>query len=321
MAARPRVVLVRAPGHGVSRRDRRHGQARRRGAAGPRDRRRLPRAGRAGRHRPRAAPGAACRRLARITFVATVGEEGLGDLRGVKQLFKDTLGEGRRSVRRRSTAPGLGVTNVGVGSLATGSRSRGRAVTASPPSAWRIRSMRWDGRSRKSRSFRCPASPKTTFNVGRVGGGTSVNSIPADAWMEVDMRSSTRASLAALDAQVSEERSTRPSPRRTTAGARRARSRSSRSVSAIARPDRRRPIRRSCEPRRRCTGRSDCRFALERELHRREHPDEPPHSGDHDRRRRPRRRRARASPSRSTRPIRGVGTERALLLTIALAQK
>ena len=33
-----------------------------------------------------------------------------------------------------------------------------------------------------------PRQPKTTFNVGRVGGGTSVNAIPFEAWMEVDMQ-------------------------------------------------------------------------------------------------------------------------------------
>ena len=47
-----------------------------------------------------------------------------------------------------------------------------------------------------------PRDPKTTFNVGRVGGGTSVNSIAAEAWMEIDMRSSDRASLTAIDAKM-----------------------------------------------------------------------------------------------------------------------
>ena len=48
-------------------------------------------------------------------------------------------------------------------------------------------------------SFEVPTNPKTTFNVGRVGGGTSVNAIPFEAWMEVDMRSSDKASLEALN--------------------------------------------------------------------------------------------------------------------------
>src|SRR5262249_32315077 len=42
----------------------------------------------------------------------------------------------------------------------------------------------------------------TTFNVGRVGGGSGVNVIPSDAWMEIDLRSSSRTALAALDTQV-----------------------------------------------------------------------------------------------------------------------
>ena len=49
--------------------------------------------------------------------------------------------------------------------------------------------------------FQVPAEPKTTFNVGRIGGGTSVNSIPFEAWMEVDMRSADPASLQSLDAK------------------------------------------------------------------------------------------------------------------------
>jgi acetylornithine deacetylase/succinyl-diaminopimelate desuccinylase-like protein len=40
-----------------------------------------------------------------------------------------------------------------------------------------------------------PSRPKTTFNVGVVGGGTSVNSIPSESWMDVDIRSETREEL------------------------------------------------------------------------------------------------------------------------------
>ena len=47
--------------------------------------------------------------------------------------------------------------------------------------------------------LKVPSSPKTTFNVGVVGGGTSVNSIPVEQWMEVDMRSESRAELEKLN--------------------------------------------------------------------------------------------------------------------------
>jgi acetylornithine deacetylase/succinyl-diaminopimelate desuccinylase-like protein len=52
--------------------------------------------------------------------------------------------------------------------------------------------------------FQVPAKPRVTFNVGRIGGGTSVNSIAYEAWFEVDMRSSDAASLAAIDARFHE---------------------------------------------------------------------------------------------------------------------
>jgi acetylornithine deacetylase/succinyl-diaminopimelate desuccinylase-like protein len=44
-----------------------------------------------------------------------------------------------------------------------------------------------------------PARPRTTFNVGRVGGGTSVNAIAFESWMEVDLRSESPEALADLD--------------------------------------------------------------------------------------------------------------------------
>jgi acetylornithine deacetylase/succinyl-diaminopimelate desuccinylase-like protein len=51
---------------------------------------------------------------------------------------------------------------------------------------------------REVSTMRVSDTPRTTFNVGRVGGGTSVNSIPSEAWMEVDLRSESPERLAAL---------------------------------------------------------------------------------------------------------------------------
>ncbi|MEO8597146.1 MAG: M20/M25/M40 family metallo-hydrolase [Candidatus Solibacter sp.] len=135
-----------------------------------------------------------------ITFVADVGEEGLGDLRGMKSLFFDSLkGQVDKFVSVDGT--GLGITNVGVGSnrykvtfKGPGGHSYGAFGMANP-----IQAM---GRAiAKIDALQVPREPKTTFNVGRVGGGTSVNAIPFDAWMEVDMRSADPASLKDLDAR------------------------------------------------------------------------------------------------------------------------
>jgi tripeptide aminopeptidase len=134
-----------------------------------------------------------------VTFVANVGEEGLGDLRGVKELFKTTL---KDQIDRFVSIDGTGVhvTNVAVGShryrvtfKGPGGHSFGAFGMANPIGAM--------GRAiAKIEEMQVPKQPKTTFNVGRVGGGTSVNSIPFEGWMEVDMRSSDPASLAAVDA-------------------------------------------------------------------------------------------------------------------------
>ena len=134
-----------------------------------------------------------------VTFVANVGEEGLGDLRGVKQLFRETL---KDQIDDFISIDGTGVhvTNVAVGShryrvtfKGPGGHSFGAFGLANPMGAM--------GRAiAKIQEMQVPRQPKTTFNVGRVGGGTSVNSIPFESWMEVDMRSSDPASLAAVDA-------------------------------------------------------------------------------------------------------------------------
>ena len=135
-----------------------------------------------------------------ITFVGTVGEEGLGDLRGVKYLFREGLkGQIDRFVSIDGT--GLGITHIAVGSLryrvtfkGPGGHSYGAFGMVNPIHAL--------GRAMaRVADFEVPREPKTTFNVGRIGGGTSVNSIPFEAWAEVDMRSADPASLKSLDAK------------------------------------------------------------------------------------------------------------------------
>ncbi len=134
-----------------------------------------------------------------ITFVANVGEEGLGDSRGAKALFKETLKDQiDRFVSIDGT--GLSLTRIAVGShryrvtfKGPGGHSFGAFGLANPINAL--------GRAvAKIAEFQVPKTPKTTFNVGRIGGGTSVNSIPFEAWMEVDMRSSDATAIQAVDA-------------------------------------------------------------------------------------------------------------------------
>ena len=133
-----------------------------------------------------------------ITFVGTVGEEGLGDLRGVKHLLGVELAD---EVDRFVSVDGagLGITNGAVGSLryrvtfsGPGGHSFGTFGTASPIHALgRLISTVSD--------FDVPSVPKTTFTVGRVRGGTSINAIAETAWAEIDMRSIDSTALTRLE--------------------------------------------------------------------------------------------------------------------------
>jgi tripeptide aminopeptidase len=133
-----------------------------------------------------------------ITFVANVGEEGLGDLRGVRELFSALPGKIDAFVSIDGSEHGI--TTVGVGSHryrvtfhGPGGHSFGAFGLVNPIHAL--------GRAvGRIADLQVPGEPKVTFNVGRVGGGTSVNSIASDAWFEIDMRSSDAAALASIDA-------------------------------------------------------------------------------------------------------------------------
>lgn len=135
-----------------------------------------------------------------ILFVANVGEEGLGDLRGVRHLFNNEL-KGKITHFISIDGTGLEVTNTAVGVVryrvtfrGIGGHSYGAFGLASPVHAL--------GRAvEKISSFQVPKQPKTTFNVGRIEGGTSVNSIAHTAWMEVDMRSVSAEELQKLEAE------------------------------------------------------------------------------------------------------------------------
>ncbi len=134
-----------------------------------------------------------------ILFVGTVGEEGVGNLRGVRHLFKDlvsskithfisiddvglkTFNTAVGSDRFRVTFSGIGGHSYANFGISNPIHALGRTIA-------------------KFSDFIVPKKPKTTFNVGRIGGGTSVNSIAHSSWMEVDLRSEDRIELGKLNA-------------------------------------------------------------------------------------------------------------------------
>ncbi|CAN7174463.1 M20/M25/M40 family metallo-hydrolase [Acidovorax sp. LjRoot118] len=147
-----------------------------------------------------------------LVFVGNVGEEELGNLRGMKHLFAEHLDiDGMVALE---PAPDGTVLVLGTGShrhevTFKGPGGHSYAAFGQVPSA--IHGM---GRAiAKISEIRTPTSPKTTFTVGTVGGGTSVNTIAPEARMAVDIRSDAmepllateKQVLAAVDAAVAEE--------------------------------------------------------------------------------------------------------------------
>ncbi|HET6839278.1 MAG TPA: M20/M25/M40 family metallo-hydrolase [Bradyrhizobium sp.] len=135
-----------------------------------------------------------------VMFVGTVGEEELGNLRGVKALFRD-----HTDIDGFISIDGLGVSRVV--NQGTGSH-RYEMIFKGPgghsfaefglPSA--IHAM---GRAiAKISDLQTPSDPKTTFTVGTVSGGTSVNAIAGEAKMAVDMRSNSTEELLKLEARL-----------------------------------------------------------------------------------------------------------------------
>jgi acetylornithine deacetylase/succinyl-diaminopimelate desuccinylase-like protein len=140
------------------------------------------------------------RTIGDVMFVGTVGEEELGNLRGVKALFRD-----HADIDGFISIDGLGITRIV--NQATGSH-RYEMIFHGPgghsfqefglPSA--IHAM---GRAiAKISELQPPAEPKTTFTVGTVAGGTSVNAIAAEARLAVDMRSDSTEELLKLEAKL-----------------------------------------------------------------------------------------------------------------------
>ncbi|MBA2645236.1 MAG: M20/M25/M40 family metallo-hydrolase [Pyrinomonadaceae bacterium] len=136
-----------------------------------------------------------------MLFVGTVGEEGEGNLRGVRHLFSDGAWAKEISAFISLDGPGVErITHVALGSrryrvrfAGTGGHSWGDFGAANPVHAL--------GRAvARLTSYPAPARPRTTFNVGRIEGGAGVNVIAREATMDVDLRSESSQELNRLDA-------------------------------------------------------------------------------------------------------------------------
>jgi tripeptide aminopeptidase len=136
-----------------------------------------------------------------ILFVGNVGEEGEGDLRGVKYLM--LKGKYKDRIKRFLALDGgaqSAITRAGVGSKryrvvfkGPGGHSYGAFGLVNPAYAMAAAIARFA-------DVQVPSTPKTTYNVGAVKGGTSVNSIPFEVSMDVDIRSESCEEMHKVDA-------------------------------------------------------------------------------------------------------------------------
>jgi acetylornithine deacetylase/succinyl-diaminopimelate desuccinylase-like protein len=140
-----------------------------------------------------------------LLFVANVGEEGLGDLNGVKYLFQQSRHKARLKAfisvdginPARVVNAGTGVKRYRVTVRGPGGHSYGNF--GRPNAAHAIGRM-----IARLASIEVPGTPRTTYNVGKIGGGTAVNAIAEEAWMEVDLRSEAPAELDRLELKMME---------------------------------------------------------------------------------------------------------------------
>ncbi len=133
-----------------------------------------------------------------ILFVADVGEEGEGNLRGMRALVDSY----KKHLKYVLAMDGSATEYVTTAALA----SRRVEITITGPGghSWSdfgapnpIHAL---GRGiARFVTARVPESPRTSFNIGEIEGGTSVNSIPSSAHMKVDLRSESEPELAALE--------------------------------------------------------------------------------------------------------------------------
>jgi acetylornithine deacetylase/succinyl-diaminopimelate desuccinylase-like protein len=136
-----------------------------------------------------------------IWFVANVGEEGLGDLRGMRAAVDRLSGQVGAAIALEGCGPervihaGLGVRRYRISARAPGGHSWGNFGAPSAIHAL----VRLAARLAR---LDAPRQPRSSFNIGVIEGGTSVNTIAQSAALLLDLRSTEPAGLQALIHQV-----------------------------------------------------------------------------------------------------------------------
>ena len=140
---------------------------------------------------------------AEVVLACTVGEEGLGDLRGIKQLMRTAAPAPLAVIAidgagdDRIVHSALGSTRWRVTYSGAGGHSWADFGVANPVHA--VTAL-----AAALQAVMLPREPRTTLTIARVGGGESINSIPRDGWLEVDVRSHAESVLHGLEGTLRE---------------------------------------------------------------------------------------------------------------------
>lgn len=138
-----------------------------------------------------------------VLFAATVGEEGIGDLRGVKHLFRE--GSPLRGAAAFVALDGSGLRRIV--HRAIGSRRLRIEISGPGGHSWSDRGVPNPVAALGAAiagigGLALPHPDRSALTVARVGGGTSVNAIPEAAWMELDLRSEVPGVLGRMEDDV-----------------------------------------------------------------------------------------------------------------------
>ena len=139
-----------------------------------------------------------------LLFLATVGEEGRGDLRGARHFFNSDLGRSARAFITIDHSDPAAIVHRGIGSRRHNVRYRSSGGHSWAHFGRYNPAFALAAATDRLADIRTPRSPRTTYNVGVVQGGETVNAIPEFAQMDIDLRSESHSQLEQLDSDLQE---------------------------------------------------------------------------------------------------------------------
>ena len=139
-----------------------------------------------------------------VMFLATVGEEGRGDLRGARHFFETDRGRRARAFITIDHSDPAAVVNAGIGSRRYSVQYRGSGGHSWAHFGRYNPAFALAAATERLAEIRVPRRPRTSYNVGVVRGGETVNAIPEFAEMDIDLRSESPDQLERLDEDLRE---------------------------------------------------------------------------------------------------------------------